>query len=95
MYAVITTEEYKELLSAKQDGEVYMMQFTQAVSELKETKSQLDNLLLCITKGAKRSQWQDGKFEGFDLARDFEIANYINENFMRDSRLTVKEKNND
>ena len=94
MYAVITTDEYKSLLSAEQEGNEYMIAYTDAVMELKEVREQLDNLLLCITKGAKKSQWQDGKFEGFDLARDFEIANYINENFMRDSRLTVKENNN-
>ena len=95
MYAVITTEEYKELLSAKQDGEVYMMEFTKAVTELKETREKLDNLLLCITKGATNSQWQDGKFEYFDLAEKEEIAKHVNENFMKKSGLDVKENNND
>ena len=95
MFAMITTDEYKELLSAKQEGEVYMMEFTKAVTELKEVREQLDNLLLTITKGAKASQWQDGDFEGYDLADKGELAKYINKNFMKDGRLTVKENNND
>jgi hypothetical protein len=95
MYAVITTDEYKSLLSAEQEGNEYMIAYTDAVMELKEVREQLDNLLLCITKGAKASQWQDGKFEGFDLAEKDDIAKYINENFMEYGRLTVKENNND
>jgi hypothetical protein len=83
------------LLSAKQEGEVYMMEFTKAVTELKEVRGQLDNLLLFITKGAKASQWMDGDFEGYDLADKDELAKYINKNFMKDGRLTVKENNND
>ena len=94
MYAVITTEEYKGLLSAMQEGEVYMMQYAQAVKELKETKKQLDDLLLCITKGETQSKWQDGRFEYFDLAEKEEIAKHINENFMKKSGLDVKENNN-
>lgn len=95
MYAIITTEEYKKLLSAEQEGEVYMMEYTKAVTELKDVKEQFFNLLLCITKGAKASQWQDGKFEGFDLADKDAIAGYINRNFMENGRLTIKENNND
>jgi hypothetical protein len=95
MFAMITTDEYKELLSAKEEGEQYMMAYTDAVQELKAVRESLDNLLLLITKGEKKSQWEDGKFESFDLAEKNDIAKYINENFMKDGRLTVKENNND
>ena len=95
MFAVITTDEYKELLSAKQEGEVYMMEFTKAVTELKETREQLDNLLLTITKGETHSKWQEGMFEYFDLVEKEVLAGYINENFMKNGRLTIKENNND
>ena len=95
MFAVITTDEYKELLSAKQEGEVYMMEFTNAVNELKETREKLENLLLCITKGANRSQWGDGNFEYFDLAEKEEIARHINDVFVKNGILDVKENNND
>ena len=93
MYAVITTEEYKELLSAKQEGEVYMMEFTKAVTELKEVREKLDNLLLTITKGETHSKWQEGMFEYFDLVEKEVLAGYINENFMKNGRLTIKENN--
>ena len=94
MYAVITTDEYKELLSAEQEGNEYMIAYTDAVMELKEVREQLDNLLLFITKGAKKSQWMDGDFEGYDLENKDELAKYINKNFMKDGILTVKENNN-
>ena len=93
MFAVITTDEYKELLSAKQEGEVYMMEFTNAVAELKETREKLDNLLLCITKGATHSKWDGGNFEYFDLVEKEKLVGYINENFMKNGRLDVKENN--
>lgn len=95
MYAVITTDEYKSLLSAEQEGNEYMIAYTDAVMELKEVREQLDNLLLFITKGANKSQWMDGDFESYDLAEKDELAKYINKNFMKDGRLTVKENNND
>lgn len=94
MYAVITTEEYRELLEAEQMSKEFRKDFIDAVAEMKAVREQLDNLLLCITKGAKASQWQDGKFEGFDLADKDAIAGYINRNFMEYGRLTVKENNN-
>jgi hypothetical protein len=94
MFAVITTDEYKELISAKEEGEQYMMAYTDAVQELKAVRESLDNLLLLITKGEKKSRWQDGNFEDYDLESKDEIAEYINKNFMKDGRLTVKENNN-
>jgi hypothetical protein len=94
MFAMITTDEYKELLNDQQTKQDYYEAFVECADELNEVRGQFNNLLLFITKGAKASQWQDGKFECFDLARDYEIANYINENFMRDSRLNIKENNN-
>jgi hypothetical protein len=94
MYAVITTEEYKELLEAEQMSKEFRKDFLDAVAELKEAREQLDNLLLFITKGAKKSQWMDGDFEGYDLADKDELAKYINKHFMKDGRLTVKENDN-
>jgi hypothetical protein len=95
MYAVITTEEYRELIEAEQMSKEFRKDFIDAVAEMKAVRGQLDNLLLFITKGAKKSQWQDGDFEGYDLENKDELAKYINKNFMKDGRLTVKENNND
>ena len=61
--------------------------------ELKETREQLNNLLLTITKGETHSKWQEGMFEYFDLVEKEVLAGYINENFMKNGRLTVKENN--
>ena len=94
-FTMITNDEYKELIVAQCDGKNYEDAFHEISSELKEVREKLDNLLLCITKGATNSQWQDGKFEYFDLAEKEEIAKHINENFMKKSGLDVKENNND
>lgn len=95
MYAVITTEEYKELIEAEQMSKEFREDFIQCADELKDVRGQLDKLLLCITNGEKVSRWQDGKFEGFDLADKEEIAKYINTHFVYNGRLTIKENNND
>jgi hypothetical protein len=94
MYAVITTEEYKELLDDQQAKQDYFEAFVECADELNEVREQLDNLLLCITKGAKKPQWLDGNFEGYDLEDKDELAKYINKNFMENGRLTVKENDN-
>lgn len=94
MFAMITTDEYKELLEAQYDGKNYADAFHEVSIELKEVRLQLDGLLLFITKGAKKSQWMDGDFEGYDLADKDELAKYINKHFMKDGRLTVKENDN-
>lgn len=95
MYAVITTEEYKELIEAQQDVKNYGDAFHECSVELSETRKKLDALLLFITKGETISKWEDKKFESFDLARDFELAEYINKHFMKNGRLAIKENNND
>ena len=94
MYVVITTDEYKELLEDQQAKQDYFEAFVECADELREVRKQLDNLLLFITKGAKKSQWMDGDFEGYDLENKDELAKYINKNFIENGRLTVKENNN-
>lgn len=94
-FTMITNDEYKELIVAQCDSKNYEDAFHEVSIELKETREKLDALLLYITKGATHSKWEDGKFESFDLARDFELADYINKYFMKNGRLTVKENNND
>jgi hypothetical protein len=92
---MITNDEYKELILAQQRVEECEVALHQIAEELDLEKRWLSSLLLVITKGVKKSQWQDGKFEGFDLADNKEIAEYINAHFVRDGKLIVKEYDND
>ena len=41
MFAMITTDEYKELINAQQEGEVFMMQLAEATTELRTYKANL------------------------------------------------------
>jgi hypothetical protein len=94
MFAMITTEEYKELLEAQQNYDERVVELHQIAEELEKQKWWFADFLFFITKGEKKSKWQDGKFEGFDLADKEEIAEYINTHFMDDGRLMIKENDN-
>ena len=91
---MITNDDYKELILAQQKVAEYEDALHQIAEELKFERGHLANLLLCITKGEKTSKWQDGKFEGFDLAEKDDIAKYINETFVEYGRLILRENDN-
>ena len=92
MYAIITTDEYKNLLNAQQEGEIFMMQLAEASTELREYKERLEGLLNCITDG-KNPHW-DGAYNSYELADNSTIANYINQNFLKDGKLNIKGNDN-
>lgn len=93
MFAVITTDEYKSLLNAQQEGEIFMMQLAEATTELRTYKENLEGLLNCITSG-QEPRW-DKEYKSYDLADNTTIANYINKNFVKDGKLNVKGNDND
>ena len=91
MFAMITTEEYKELLEAQRDAELYRECFKRAEHELKTRNAELNELLLLLTKGQKKSEWTSGYFNNFDLADGQVIAEYINEKYLENGMLKLKE----
>lgn len=95
MFAMITTEEYKELLKAKDEAEFLQEEMIITKAHLTKSKSAIKDLILFITKGETKSKWNDGNFEGFDLAKSDDIAKYINENYMKDGRLIFSKENGD
>ena len=95
MLAMITTEEYKELILIDQECEQVKLDFNRVAEELKQTQEELAGLLCCITQGIKSPKWEDSKYEGFDLADNKTIADYINKNFLKDGILTVRSNDND
>ena len=101
MFAMIPAEEYKNLIISDLEHELLRADHHQAVEEIKELKEKLGKtqeklieLLNCITQGIKSPKWEDGKYEGFDLADNKTIADYINKNFVKDGILTVKGNDN-
>ena len=91
MFAVITSDEYKELLQAQKDAELYRELFKRAEKELNIRNNEMNELLLLLTKGQKRSEWSDGCFNNFDLADLHTIAKYINEKHLENGILKLKE----
>ena len=92
MFAMITTDEYKKLINAQQEGEVFMMQLAEATTELRTYKANLEGLLEFITKGENPKC--DGEYKDYQLEYVSEIANYINKNFVKDGKLNVKGNDN-
>lgn len=93
MFAMITTDEYKELINAQQEGEVFMMQLAEATTELRTYKANLEGLLEFITKGENPKY--DGEYKDYQLEYVSEIADYINKHFVKDGKLNVKGNDND
>lgn len=92
MFAMITTDEYKELINAQQEGEVFMMQLAEATTELRTYKANLEGLLEFITKGENPKY--DGEYKDYQLEYVSEIADYINKHFVKDGKLNVKGNDN-
>ena len=88
MYALITTDEYKNLLNAQQEGEVFMMQLAEATTELRTYKENLEGLLNFLTSG-QNPRW-DEEYKSYDLIDNSKIADYINQNFLKDGKLNIK-----
>lgn len=92
MFAMITTDEYKELINAQQEGEVFMMQLAEATTELRTYKANLEGLLEFITKGENPKY--DGEYKDYQLEYVSEIADYINKHFVKDGKLNIKGNDN-
>ena len=90
MIAMITTEEYQELIMAKKRGENDRIVRKKAEEELRNVKAELNCLLRVLTDGKEVIQWNDGKFECYDLADRQVITNYINENYIKNGKLMLK-----
>jgi hypothetical protein len=90
---MITTDEYKELINAQQEGEVFMMQLAEATTELRTYKANLEGLLNCITNG-ENPKW-DEQYRSYELADTLVVTDYINKNFLKDGILTVRSNDND
>lgn len=94
---MISNEEYKELVLKEE----YLFQASQELEDVKqellETKyrvlnlnNELNCLLRRLTGGKEVSQWEDGKFETYDLADRQLIVDYINENYVVNGKLLLK-----
>lgn len=81
MFAMITTEEYKELVLAKETTEKLADELRYADAKLREAQSNLKEILLMLTGGHTVPKYGD-VFESFDIIDDAEIAKYISAYYM-------------
>ena len=88
---MITTEEYKELLSAKEDAETYLIEFNLARAEAEKLKADLKELLLVLTKGNEKTAYRDA-FHSFEVEMDDKISKYVNDNYFEDGKILFERK---
>lgn len=87
MFAMITTEEYKELLLAQEALGSVAQELSYCDKKRQKAEDALKELLLMLTKGQTTVNWSDKKFAWHDLARAEEVAEYINKNYVIDGKL--------
>ena len=95
MFAMITTDEYRQLINDQNALERVLQDLELAESKRAETEAELKDLLLMITKGTTSVNWGDKKFAWHDLAQSEEIVEYINNNYVVDGRLQFEKATKD
>ena len=90
MYAVITTEEYKELLEEKQNAKQYRVEVLETLQKLIEVKKNFEELLLMIVRNRTEAEWTDHQYKWHDLADRDEVVEYINKNYVSKGFLQFK-----
>lgn len=91
MFAMITTEEYKGLIEAGKEAEIYKKVYQENKAELQEIKTEINSLLLMLTNNEREASCGNKEFQLFEIADCDAIASYINENFVEDGKLKLKE----
>lgn len=81
MLAMITTEEYKELVLAKDERDKLVEELAYADQKLLAAQDDLKELLLMLTDGHTVSKFGEA-FESYDIVSDSVIAKFISENYM-------------
>lgn len=81
MFAMITTEEYQELILAKEERDRLLEELTHSDRCLTATHNEVKDLLLMLTNGHTVPKYGE-TFECYDIVDDVEIAKFINENYV-------------
>lgn len=95
-YAVISSQEYKELiLKTKQLEETENLykekdeELFKAKEKMANQKEELDKLLKVLVNDRKI---YDGTLETFNIARDNEIVDYLNEHYLKEIKEFCEEE---
>lgn len=96
-FVIIDSDEYKDLILAKESAIDSQHDCKLAVKLMKEARENLEELLLFITKGNKKAEFED-KFHSYDIASVYDLAEFINNNYVDYGILSfkkVKKENED
>ena len=85
MYTIITTEEYKELILDQVEKAELQDSIIEWVKRCAEAEDSLKELLLTITQGKTKACYEE--FKTYELATDFEIAEFINRNYVDENGI--------
>lgn len=91
MIAMISTDEYKELIEAQKKAEIYQKAYHQSKTELQRVKEEINSLLLTITNRAVVPAYSNNDFRLYEIADADVLAKYINDNFVENGKLNLKE----
>lgn len=83
---MITTEEYKDLILAKNSVDRLNEELMYADKKLENAQNSIKELLLMLTEGKTAPTYND-EFNTFEIASDTVIAKYINENYLSNRML--------
>ena len=59
MFAIITTEEYQNLIRAKDDRDTLSEELMYTDKKLKQTSEKLKEMVILVTKGKTKAKWHD------------------------------------
>ena len=91
MFAIITTEEYKELVQTQQENAELLDAVKCAGIELEQVKADLKELLLMLTKGNEATEYNDAIYS-FEIVTNDVIAKYISENYFKKGKVIFKRR---
>lgn len=86
MFAIITTEEYRELLEAKAELEEIHADLNRMIDDAIKAREEQRELILVLTKGGKSPEVGD-EYKNWDIESTENIADFINKNYLLKSRL--------
>ena len=91
MFTIITTDEYRGLIEAEREAEIFKKVYQKNKAELQEIKTEINSLLLMLTKNEREASYGKKEFQLYEIADCDVIASHINEFFVENGKLKLKE----
>lgn len=93
---MIDSDEYRELVLAKEAKDEIEKELDLTDRRLMQKEYEFKELLLLITKGEFKTKYDEGKFQSYDIASNYDLVDFVNENYVENGLLKfnkVKKEN--